>query len=577
MRNIFRNWLLLFCIINSKQPLSQNLTCNWMHTFGNPAIDEGNYATTDSNGNFLVVGSFTGTIDVDPSTNAFHLSASITNAFVAKYTPDQGLIWAFTFVGNSSVTAEKIRALDDGRILVCGQFSQTCDFDPGPNEFLLQSFGFQDAFMAVYTSDGTFVYAVSIGGAQGDDTSFDANVDALGNFYFTGYFISSADIDPSPSQYIVYEYTGASLDLFLVKLSPSYEFIWGGIVSGPGFEIAAAISISESNTIVIAGLVEGSPDFDLTDDIQYADVQVGDLSHQNCFIVRYSADGQLIDAKIFGGLGHDYIISMVSNSAGYLIAGTYSGSGDFNPGQGVLDFESFGSYDAFIMQLDTDLNTIWSYNIGNSESDRFHDLAIDEFGNIAAAGSFSKSIDFDNGASEYILTAHESLGGFYYDAMVVILSPGGQFMEAKNWGSWFYDLANGVAISGSRVFLTGYYTNNIALDGCTSISDGGNLGDAFMLCLNSEYLSIENEDMRSSTIYPNPADQFINIKFGQRQALNHAVIKLYDMQGRLIEQTPLLQQQTTYMFDCVNLESGAYLLRIESEAFVTSKKIVVAH
>jgi Secretion system C-terminal sorting domain len=79
------------------------------------------------------------------------------------------------------------------------------------------------------------------------------------------------------------------------------------------------------------------------------------------------------------------------------------------------------------------------------------------------------------------------------------------------------------------------------------------------------------------SVYPNPADQFINIAFSKLASLNDAELKLFDMQGRLIKQTLLQHNQATYMFDCSTLENGTYLLGIESERFVTTKKIVITH
>lgn len=559
---------------------SQSLSCYWLHAGASPGIDssEGVDATTDSDGNFIVAGSFGGTIEIDPSDSQLLLESDITSAFLAKYSPDQVLIWAFTIGGSSYAGINKVRVLDDGRILLSGNFTNTCDFDPSDNEYLLESLGWSDSFMAIYSSDGLFLNAISIGGSQGDEISYDSNMDNQGNFYFTGYFYSSADLNPSSNDYIVYEYSGASLDLFIVKLSPTLEFIWGGVVSGPGFEIAGSVCIGVDNTVVVGGFVEANPDFDLFDDVQYADIQVEEISQPNCFIAKYSAEGSLINAQIFGGVGDDYIVSMNSNESGYLIAGTYSGSGDFDPGMSVLDLESFGDNDAFIIQLDNELNAVWYYNIGSEEPDYFNDIATDEYGNIAVAGSFEMSIDFDTSDAEYILSVPETVEGLYPDAVVVILNPEGQFIEAQNFGGWHFDRAFGVAISGSNVLLTGYFTYDASLGGCTAQTSGESYQEeAFILCLNSEYLSVDEETIRLPSIYPNPADQFINIAFSKHEWLGLTEIKLYDMQGRLLKQTPLQNNQATYMLDCSTIENGTYLLSVESKEFVTTKRIVVTH
>ncbi|MEN9348170.1 MAG: hypothetical protein RLZZ77_1681 [Bacteroidota bacterium] len=79
------------------------------------------------------------------------------------------------------------------------------------------------------------------------------------------------------------------------------------------------------------------------------------------------------------------------------------------------------------------------------------------------------------------------------------------------------------------------------------------------------------------SVYPNPADQFINIAFSKHQSLGQAEIKLYDLQGRLIKSVVITHAQATYMLECVSLENGSYLLAIEGGGLRTSKKIIVEH
>ncbi|MDZ4752714.1 MAG: T9SS type A sorting domain-containing protein [Flavobacteriales bacterium] len=577
MKTILQTIVLACFLLIGNTFHSQNLSCDWLHTFGNFGENRGVDADVDSEGNFLIVGHYSGEIDIDPSVNTYLMESNFLDCFLAKYSPNQELIWAHNFGGSNSKFVNKIHVLDDGRILLCGNFSQTCDFDFSDNEFLLQSNGFSDAFMAIYTSEGSFVNAVSIGGVLGDDVAFDAVTDSQGNFYFGGYFYVSADIDPSNNVYIVNEYTGASLDMYLVKLSSTYEFVWGGIVSGQGFEFPAALCIDAGDNLVIAGLTEANPDFDLSEDIQYANIQVDELNHPNCFVAKYSSEGALLDARIFGGTNDDYIVSMVPNAQGYLIAGTYSGSGDFDPGSGIIDFVTYGDNDAFLVQLDFEFSLVWSYNVGSEEPDYFNDIAIDEFGNIAAAGSFEMSIDFDNSESEFILSVAETVEGLYPDAIVVLLSSDGQFKEAKKFGGWHFDRASGVAISDNRILLTGYFTYETSIDACSANTNEDYQEDVFVLCLNSEYLLVSEENLYWNSAYPNPVDKFINIAFSKHESLGQAEIKLYDMQGSLVKSVAIAHTQATYMLDCILLENGTYLLAIEGAGFRTTQKIFVEH
>ncbi len=557
---------------------AQSLTCSWLHTFGFDGDNQGNDAITDNDGNFLVVGDFYGTVDVDPSDSEFILHTDHKDAFFAKYSPNNDLIWAYNFAGASNRTINRITVAENNQIIICGNFSQSCDFDFSDNEFILLSNGFQDAFMAVYDGYGSLIYAVSIGGAQGDDTSFAAVEDTQGNFYFTGYFRAVADIDPTNSELLAYEYTGSSIDMFVIKLSQTFDFIWGGTVSGPGFEIASSICIGSDDSILISGLIEGSPDFDLDVGAQYAMLQVAELNVANCFIAKYTLDGTFVQGVIFGGLGEDYITSMLSNSSGFLIGGSYAGYGDFDPGSALLDFETFGESDMFLMQIDNEFNTLWSYNVGGTEHDYISDLATDPFGNIAVAGSFARSIDFDTGTEEYILSVPATEEGDYYDAVVILFSADGQFKEAKNFGGWYFDISKGVAISGNSILTTGYFTLIASLDACTAETENEGYGeDVFILCLSSEYLEINEQSKHIAFVSPNPADKFIHVKFSKLTTSNKDAIKIYNLQGQLINQFILQPNKPTFSIDCSEFENGTYLLNIESEGVVISEKVVVVH
>ena len=442
---------------------------------------------------------------------------------------------------------------------------------------MCQSNGFRDAFVAIYSSGGAFINAFSVGGNLGDDVAFDAVTDSQGNLYFGGYFYGSADIDPTENSFIVDEYTGSSVDMYLVKLSSTYEFLWGGIVSGLGFEFPAALCIDAADNLVISGLVEANPDFDLSEGIQYANVQVDELNHPNCFVAKYSSEGALLDARIFGGANDDYIVSMIPNAPGYLIAGSYSGSGDFDPGSGTTDFVTHGSNDAFLIQLDTEFNLVWSYCIGSEEPDYFDDIAIDDTGNIAVAGSFEMSIDFDNSESEFILSVPETVEGLFPDAVVVLLSADGQFKEAKNFGGWHFDRGDGVAISDNHVLLTGYFSHEASTDGCSASTDEEYQEDVFVLCLNSEYLFVPEEKRYWNSAYPNPVDKSLTIAISKYESLGDAELKLYNMQGSLVKSDAISHPQATYTLDCSSLENGTYMLSIEWENFRTTEKIIIIH
>jgi hypothetical protein len=553
----------IYCLwlLATEQLHSQNLNCEWIHSFGGIQGDDGWDATSDSQGNFIIAGQFSGEIDIDPSENEFILSSNTSqSAFLAKYSPNQELIWAYNLGEGNYSYIWKVISLEDDRIMICGEFYETCDFDFSVEQYILESSGFGDAFIAIYTSEGEIDIAKSIGGNLGDNTLCGA-CDTEGNIYFGGHFTGSIDLDPSSNEFVVNSYNAAMLDMFIVKLTPTGEFIWGGTVMGPGLEIPADMCFDNQQNIIVAGLVEGDADFDLSDNIQYINAQI-ETNNFNCFIAKYSGDGELSEGFVFGGVGDDFIRTMIPNSSGYIINGYYSGNGDFDPGDNILNLSTFGEKDAFLIQLDFEFNTTWSYNLGNDGEDTFNDLALDAYGNIVACGSFEISIDFDPSDEEFVLTVPETVEGVYTDAFVLVLSADGQFKEAENFGGWKSDNGYGVAVSDNKMLLLGNFEYEATSGAClATVNSAGEpySDDVFALCFNSEYLNVGKDSEQQFKIYPNPTNDELYIQC----ATPISSIEIFDITGRIV-----YTEQPNAIGATVNIKSlstGCYFLSAKTE------------
>ena len=83
-------------------------------------------------------------------------------------------------------------------------------------------------------------------------------------------------------------------------------------------------------------------------------------------------------------------------------------------------------------------------------------VASDASGNFYIAGSFRGVVDFDPGAG---LQLRSSAGGEeFIDIFLLKLNSSGNFVFVKQIGGEFTDVAQGLAVSGNSIFLTGYYT-----------------------------------------------------------------------------------------------------------------------
>jgi hypothetical protein len=173
-----------------------------------------------------------------------------------------------------------------------------------------------------------------------------------------------------------------------------------------------------------------------------------------------------------GDLSADLVVDAVADPGGDLIvAGTFNGSVDFDPGAPINALTSLGSTDIFVARYTATGTLVWVSRLGGTEAERVSSLSRDAAGNLYLGGAFQGSTDFDPGAGGQIIT---SLGG--EDGFVAKLSPLGAFLWVRTFGGVNADQVTGVAADPSgRVYATGVFSGSagfLPAAGPTLISNG---------------------------------------------------------------------------------------------------------
>jgi hypothetical protein len=169
-----------------------------------------------------------------------------------------------------------------------------------------------------------------------------------------------------------------------------------------------------------------------------------------------------------------------------IVTGSFSGTADFDPGNGVFTLSSQGNRDVFIVKLSSQGNFIWAKSFGYVSSDKGLAVVTDNQNNIYTTGYYSYEIDLNPSSVQDCTLI--GVSGFF-DVFVSKLDPNGDFIAACTFGGSLDDFGNSIDIDPSgNVLVTGSYQNTTDLDpsagGTQNVTAVGD-NDVFVLKLNS--------------------------------------------------------------------------------------------
>ena len=142
-----------------------------------------------------------------------------------------------------------------------------------------------------------------------------------------------------------------------------------------------------------------------------------------------------------------------------------------------------------------------------------------------------------------------------------------------NQVEWYYTDISGTTITACTTFITitGPDYGTCCLSEIQSTQNPANLAFPDL-----NRFKIQNDDQPQFTVYPNPAHGEVNLNLhGFNKS---AELKVYDHLGRKIKQINLQGGTPTLKLDVseLNTSSGLYLISIEMEGRVYSKKLMIS-
>ena len=327
--------------------LDANANLIWVKAVGGIGTDQGRSVAVDLEGNVYVTGKFSGTTDFDPGSGMFSLFGYNEDAFVLKLAANGDFIWAKDLGGNQYDEGCDIVADDSSNTYVTGQFS---DFGIFGN-YSMASLGGRDVFIAKLDSSGGVLWAKQIGASVDSPRVFSMALDKTGSVIIAGRYFNKIDINPNAGVSFITSQPYICGEYFLLKLTSSGGFVWGGAYARPALTCEANIDIATdtAGNVYATGLFSSGSDFN-------------------------------------PGSG-----SYVLTTKGYI---------------------SGGDYDIFVSRVNANGTFGWARGLGSKQrGDKGVAISLDTSGNIYTTGVFTDTVDMNPGANNYFLYVPDSNAG----------------------------------------------------------------------------------------------------------------------------------------------------------------------
>ncbi|MBI2864483.1 MAG: SBBP repeat-containing protein [Chloroflexi bacterium] len=386
--------------------------------------DYGYAIAVDTSGAAYVTGE-TGSSNFPVTTGAYDASFNGGNifpsdAFVVKLNASGTHLAYATFLGGSDNDYGYAIAVDtSGAAYVTGETGSSHDF-PVTSGAYQTSCGFSSAFVVkLNTSGSDLAYATCLGGA---DKGIGIAVDASGAGYVTGE-TGSSNFPVTAGAYDT-SFNGplGGNDAFVAKVNATgASLAYATFLGGSSFDYGIGVAVDTSGAAYVTGKTISS-DFPVTTGAYDTSSNGG----YDAFVVKLDATGAKLDyATFLGGSGFDYGygIALDTSGAAYITGATKSR--DFPATTGAYDTShNGGSYglDAFVAKLNaTGTDLTYATFLGGSDDDYGGiGIAVDTSGSAYVTGA-TDSYDFPVTSGAY----DTSFSGYYADAFVVKLTPGG--------------------------------------------------------------------------------------------------------------------------------------------------------
>ena len=478
----------------------QMLQTNWTQNVGGYFNDFAAELCVDYDGNLWGIGYVDGAVD-----NLAHHGQD--DVFLFKMDAQGNLLWQTVFGSTYKDRGHSLAIDAHNNCWISGYFNDTIVIE---SDTLISS-GYTDAFLIKFSPSGQLLWHTTLGSSgfeQGQQLAIRDHA-----VYWTGFFQGNHSIGGNS----LIEAT--NIDLFLIKLDTSGNFIWSKQWGCPTVESILGINIHSNGNIAVlsnfrdAVLIEGDT--------------IWGYTTSNTLLTHFNPTGHLLWTYSIGGTGAHVIYDDIGN---LYLAGSYQYSIEIN-GQTIAPQEEF---DAYLLALDHQGNYLWSNLLQGTDLIIATDLLWhSNRQELYVCGIYQGTIYYGNDS-----LARSSDGPRHIDDDIFLMVFDGQgtLLHSQRFGNNDSDWAAALTLDTATeaLYLLGSYNSGTTIGNDTIYAMGGS--DLFVAQFHINPVSIHNIETTpiAVKIAPNPTTQYLNIHLSSEQ-ITAIQISIVNQQGQVVQ------------------------------------------
>lgn len=485
-----------------------------------------------------VAGEFRGEINIEGNIG---VANSKRTAFFTKRNQDGSFDWINTITGSNNVFIEKI-LVHENRVFVGGVYSDSLFIGTDTLINTVQ----KGIYIGVYDTLGVYQYSLNPDCNSGK--LMDLALSNSNELYISGDYFN------------LFEFAGQTYDsplgknCFVLKYDLSnLSESWFSASTGTNTN-AAKVKIDSNGDVVIIGSYG-------TGAIIGGVTLLDNGTEHNTYIAKFDNQGNFKWVETIVGLDQIHGFGLEIDNEDNIYA-----CGEFEMNVSLPDgstFNTSGLMDGLIYKMNSNGDYQWAKQIGGIDSDTGIDVVKDISGNPILLLNAGRDIDF--------ASINMDPNGFNEPLIVKLNKNDGSYIWHKRIPSLFQSgvvTANSIAISDSLICVTGANFTGIEFNSNVIVSN--NLFDTFLTLIDdndyAEYASLDEVNQNIITVYPNPFSSKLNISSIQEMKK----IELYNLDGKIVYSFDASGTQEQIL---PNINSGFYILKIETENTITTTKI----